>query len=103
MEYQLVLQFKRDSLKDFDAMIALEEELTETLGNSADIDGHDVGSGETNIFIFTSDPLSTFQKARTVIERRQMINNLTAAYRDMNGERYAVIWPEDLDIEFRVR
>ena len=51
MEHQLVLQFRGDSLADCDAMVALEHELREELGNSADVDGHDVGSGETNIFI----------------------------------------------------
>jgi len=33
--YQLVLQFRGGSLDDFDAMVALEEELTEELGDSA--------------------------------------------------------------------
>ena len=51
------MQFRGDSLDDFDAMVALEEELTEELGDSADVDGHDVGSGETNIFIYTSDKM----------------------------------------------
>jgi len=43
-------------------MIALEEDLIEKLGDSADVDGHDMGSGERNIFIFTSDPVRTFPK-----------------------------------------
>jgi hypothetical protein len=48
VQYQLTLQFRGDSLADYDAMIALEHELTEQLGDSADVDGHDCGSGETN-------------------------------------------------------
>ena len=54
MDYQLVLQFRGDSLGEFDAMVALEDELIERLGDSADVDGHDFGSGTGNIFIFTS-------------------------------------------------
>ena len=61
-DYQLVLQFCGDSLQDLDELIALEDELIEQLGDSADVDGHDVGSGETNIFIFTSDPKQTFER-----------------------------------------
>jgi hypothetical protein len=61
LKYQLTLQFRGDSLDDYDAMIALEAELTAELGDSADVDGHDCGSGETNIFIFTRDPSATFQ------------------------------------------
>src|SRR5687768_3716392 len=100
MKYQLVLQFAGDSLADFDAMVALEEELTANLGDSADVDGHDVGSGETNIFIFTSDPARTFLQAKPVLERRQSLQAVTAAYRAVDGEDYTVIWPEGSTREF---
>src|SRR5436190_22804080 len=91
MDYQLVLQFRGDSLDDFDAMVALEEELREELGDSADVDGHDVGSGETNIFIFTSDPAATFRRARPALERRQQLQSVTVAYREVEGEQFTVI------------
>jgi hypothetical protein len=96
MQFQLTLQFRGDSLGDYDAMAALEDELREELGDSADVDGHDVGSGETNIFIFTSDPAATFQLVRPVLERTQRLQAVTAAYREVDGERYTVIWPEGL-------
>src|SRR5215467_3606072 len=94
MRYQLVLQFRGDALEDFDEMIALEDELIEQLGDSADVDGHDMGSGERNIFIFTSDPAQTFFQARPVLERAGTLQSVTAAYRPVRGERYTVIWPE---------
>ncbi len=102
MKYHLTLQFRGDSLDDYDAMIALEGALTEELGDSADVDGHDVGSGETNIFIHTSDPSATFQRVRSVLERTQRLQAVTAAYREVDGERYTVIWPEGPQREFRV-
>ena len=55
MQYQLVLQFSGDSLGDYDAMLALEDDLIQEFGH-ADVDGHDIGSGETNIFLVTSEP-----------------------------------------------
>ena len=94
MQYQLTLQFRGDSLDDYDAMIALEDELAEELRDSADIDGHDVGSGETNIFILTSDPAATFHRIKPMLERTSHLQTATAAYRAVNGERYTVIWPE---------
>src|SRR5438093_4411286 len=97
------VQFRGDSLDDFDAMVALEEELIEQLGDSADVDGHDVGSGETNIFIFTSDPAATFRRARPVLERRQQLQSVTVAYREGEGEQFTVIWPEGTLTEFRVK
>lgn len=61
MKYQLVLQFQGDSLCDYDAMVALEDGLIAALDDSANVDGHDVGSGEVNIFIFTDEPKKAFQ------------------------------------------
>ena len=102
MKYHLTLQFRGGSLDDCDAMIALEDELTEELGDSADVDGHDVGSGETNIFIHTSDPSATFQRVRPVLERTQCLQTVTAAYREADGEHYTVIWPEGSKRKFTV-
>ena len=99
--YQLVLQFRGDSLQDFEAMVALEDELIVHLGDSADVDGHDIGSGEYNIFIFTSDPAAAFGRARTVLQQRQL-NTFTAAYREVEGDRYKVLWPEGSQEEFKV-
>lgn len=102
MKYQLVLQFRGDSLEDYDAMVALENELIEELEGTARVDGHDVGSGETNIFILTSNPLKTFQRAKPVLERRKSLEGVTAAYRPIDGEQYNVIWLEEATEEFRV-
>src|SRR6266699_2489706 len=68
MDFQLVLQFSGDSLADYDAMVALENELIAELGDTADVDGHDFGSGEVNIFIITTDPARTFRQSRAVLE-----------------------------------
>ena len=94
MKYQLVLQFRDDSLADFDAMVALEDRLRKDLGRSAEVDGHDCGSGETNIFILTSDPATTFWRVRHTLHREGCLEAATAAYRAVGGERYTVLWPE---------
>ena len=58
MDYQLVFQFRGDSLQDFDAMVALEDELIAELGDSANVDGHDFGAGTGNIFsLFRNVPV----------------------------------------------
>lgn len=102
MDYQLVLQFRGDSLADYDAMVALENDLITELGDSADVDGHDVGSGETNIFIITADPVRAFRQSRVVLERKRCLEAVTAAYRAVDGEEYTVIWPEGSAKEFRI-
>jgi len=102
MRYQLVLQFRGDSLADYDQMIAVEDRLIEALGDSADVDGHDAGSGETNIFIFTSDPVATFRQAQPVLQSMDQLEQVTAAFRDVEGEQFTVIWPEGSTQEFTV-
>ena len=100
MRYQLVLQFRGDTLADYDTMVALEDRLIKDLAHSAKVDGHDCGSGETNIFIFTSDPAATFDRARPVLTRRQCLQTVTAAFRQVSGEDYTVIWPEGSQKDF---
>jgi hypothetical protein len=102
MRYQLVLQFRGDSLTGYDAMVALEARLIEDLGHSAQVDGHDCGSREANIFIFTSDPAATFWRVRQTLQREGQLDVVTAAYRDVKGERYTVIWPEGSETAFSV-
>lgn len=101
-EYQLVLQFRGDSLADFDAMVALEESLAEELGTSALVDGHDTGAGEVNIFIITSDPASTFEKIKNVLLNSDRLAVLTAAFRPVSGDNYTVLWPEFFQGQFAV-
>jgi hypothetical protein len=102
MRYQLVLQFRGDSLGDFDQMVALEDRLIEDLGHSAEMDGHDCGSGETNIFIFTTDPATTFWRVRQTLKQEGRLEAVTAAYREVGGEQYTVLWPEGSAQEFRI-
>ena len=102
MRYQLVLQFRGDSLADYDTMVALEDCLTKDLGHSAKVDSHDCGSGEANIFILTSDPAATFWRVRQTLQRNEQLEAVTAAYRDVEGENYTVIWPEGSETAFNV-
>lgn len=94
VRYQLVLQFKGDALAENDQMASLWDALIEVLGDTADLDGHHAGSGQTNIFIFTPDPPATFAHVKPVLETRHYLGALTAAYRPVNSEHFTVIWPE---------
>ena len=107
MRYQLVLQFRGDSLADYDEMIALEDRLIEKLGRSAKVDGHDCGSGEINIFIYTADPAATFWLVRQSLEAESQLDSMAAAYRPVQAgrqpcERFTVLLPENATKEFRV-
>ena len=101
MPYQLVLQFAAGTLADYDALIALEQQLVDTLGDNS-VDGHDMGLGEANIFIVTSDPQNTFRQLAPVLVRSGRMAAVTAAYRRADGDEYHVLWPENSSRPFSV-
>jgi hypothetical protein len=101
MKYQLVLQWPASSIKDYDTLIEIEDVLTEKLDDGSDVDGHDAGSGETNIFIHTDDPEATFKTVKAVIGTRDFWIDARVAYRELTGNDYTVLWPKDLH-EFKV-
>ncbi len=100
MKYQLVLQFQASDLEDFGRLSEIEDRLIENLGEDHLVDGHDFGSGEMNIFIHTNDPKSAFEKARKCLSPHQ--EEFVAAYRELKGEQYTVLWPKKYGKEFRV-
>ena len=101
MKYQLVLQFVADSLEDYDRLVALEDSLIEELGDIANVNGHDFGLGEFNIFILTDDPTTVFSKAHSIVINQRVPNVLRSAYREKHGEDYVILGPSQLT-EFSV-
>jgi ribosomal 30S subunit maturation factor RimM len=101
MKYQLVLQWPGSSLKDYDEMIAMETQLIENLSKAGEVDGHDAGSGEVNIFILTDDPERTFNEAKVILGNSDHWLSVRAAYREITQDHYTILWPEGLS-EFDV-
>jgi hypothetical protein len=102
MRYQLILQFRGSSLEDYDTMVAIEEDLISDLGDTARVDGNDLGSGEANIFIFTSDPKETFRQAMPALERSGRLQHVKAAFRVVECDIFTVIWPDGCQESFTV-
>jgi hypothetical protein len=57
MKYVFVIQWPGSSTEDYDSMVEIENLLISGLSDGNNVDGHDVGSGEVNIFIETDNPL----------------------------------------------
>jgi len=96
VKYQLVLQWSGSSLKDYDEMIAMENKLIENLSGGSEVDGHDVGSGEVNIFILTDDPELTFSEGKATMGNSEHWLSARVAYREITKSHYIILWPEDL-------
>jgi hypothetical protein len=101
MKYQLVLQWPAATIQDYDTMIGIENLLIEHLSAENDVDGHDAGTDEVNIFIHTSNPRGAFEEVRSILGTRDFWIDARVAYRELAGSEYTVLWPKDLT-EFKV-
>ena len=97
MKYQLVLQLpSSSSTHDYDRLISIEETIRNGLGDLGVVDGHDIGSGEMNVFVHTDDPKLAFERSRVLLSGRGDLQELTAGYRDFDEDEYIPIYPEGL-------
>ena len=90
--FQLVLQFAPWSDRAFDDLVRLEDRL-DALVDSGEVDGHDLGSNEANIFIVTANPRATLDACLPVIGEADLLAKLSAGYRLVDGDAYSRVWP----------
>ena len=101
MEFQLVIQFRPAGALDFGKLVAIEDALITELRDSAIVDGHDIGSGEFNIFVVTSHPKESFVRTQSLLEEIKPEGEMNVAYREPNDERFVILWPPNSP-EFRI-
>ena len=75
--------------------------MIENLSKGSEVDGHDAGSGEANIFILTDDPELTFSEAKAILGNSDHWLSARVAYREIAESRYIILWPEGLT-DFRI-
>jgi hypothetical protein len=96
MKYQLVLQLPASSAEDYDEMIELEKVIMGNLANLGCVDGHDVGSGEMNIFILTDFPKDAFDRVRQMPAVKYVMPELKVAYREIGKDDFTILHPAGL-------
>lgn len=97
MRYQLVVQFAAASLGDFDDLMTFEEALMKEMRGSSLVDGHDFGSGEMNIFVFTDHPDSALRQVQDVAGKIHPKREMKVAYRELEQAEFHILWPPDLN------
>ncbi len=100
MKYQLAIQFS-DEILTYDQLIEMEDALITALHGTAEVDGHDIGVGEVNFFILTDTPRDTCNDAINIVEVKVEKDKYRAAYREIGGELYTVLWPPN-SVEFKI-
>lgn len=101
-KHTLVLQFPAGGLQEFDKLIEVEDLLSKYLHGLAEVDGHDAGIEEMNIFIFTDKPREAFEKAKFIVQGVEWLPLLSAAYRLGCKDEYFRLWPLDSTQPFTV-
>ena len=99
-KYRLVIQVPIETTGDFDRLIEAEERIDALLKDLGQVDGHQTGTGEGNLFINTDTPELTLQKALPCLDEK-LRDLAKVAYREREGETYILLWPPGLK-EFRV-
>ena len=95
--YQLVLQWSTGFENDYDVLIAMEETLEWSISSAeGDVDGHDLGLNEMNLFIHTDHPARAFQAASSALGSNPRWVAVRAGYRSVDGDDYTVLWPPTL-------
>jgi hypothetical protein len=95
--YQLVIQFPlrntSPSAAELDALVSLEDKLEHDANGAYEVDGHDAGAGEMNIFIITADAVATFNQ----IEGKLPADlSWRAGFRDLDSDDYTPLAPVGL-------
>lgn len=93
MKYVLVLQFPESYFASHKELVAFEERLIACMPRTCLVDGHDVGSGTTNFFVFTNAPMAAHKTFRKYLGTRAVEKQLRVAYRAVRGEQYTNLWP----------
>lgn len=68
------------------------------MGDLGIVDGHDIGSGEMNIFIHTDEPLSAFDRSKHLLAAQNAWQGLKAGYRDFDEDVYTSMDPDELKV-----
>jgi hypothetical protein len=77
----------------YDTMIEIENVLIETLSSENEIEGHDNGAEEVNIFIHTNNALKTFDEVKAILGKSAYWEGVKVAYREIVKSQYIVLWP----------
>lgn len=96
MTYQLVLQWSVSSIEEYDEIIAVETALIDVMPGGSEVDGHDAGSGEMNIYVRTNEPARLFNELKSVLADSGLLAGARVAFREQSKSAYTVLWPEGL-------
>jgi hypothetical protein len=97
MEYQIVIQWPASSMADYDRMIEIESMLIDDLSEGGEVDGHDAGSGQANIFVHAHNVQHAFAEIKALLAMQSALSSSRIAYREIGNNEHTILWPQDLE------
>ena len=91
--FQLVIQFPSDFFSTHDALVAFEDRLIASMPRTCTVDGHDLGSGTINFFVYTPYPEAAHRAFRKYLGTNAVERRLRIAYRSTRGDTFTNLWP----------
>jgi hypothetical protein len=103
---QFILQFKvqgHGTPQDLDRLVEIEEKLDSALqrNRAGHVDGHDIGSGTMNIFMFSPTWKAGEEFLLLYLRYQDWASQVVVAKRS-KAETYEVIWPKDFAGRFEM-
>ena len=93
MRYVMVIQFSEQYFASHDDLVAFEDRLIASMPRTCDVDGHDIGSGTVNFFVFTDAPRAAHKAFRKYLGTNAVERKVRISYRDVNGTAFMNLWP----------
>ena len=93
MRCQVIFQFPEAFFATHTDLVSFEDMLMASMPKTCDVDGHDVGSGTTNFFVYTNSPLAALKHFRKYLGTNKVEKNLRVSYRDVDGDAFTNLWP----------
>jgi len=87
-----VIQFPEELFASHDEVVAFEQRIGSYLPATCELDGHDIGSGTTNFFIYTAYPVAAY-KILLRVSTRATQAKMRIAYRSTAGSTFTNLWP----------
>jgi hypothetical protein len=86
-------------------LIEVEDTLIQAFSQNkfAEVDGHDIGQGRFNIYIYPKDTWRpVIERVQAFLKLRGVLNKAIIAKRLKSSDKFVVVWPEPFSGEFQL-
>lgn len=102
---QLIVQLPITESTSLDSLLHVEETLVQAFSQNsfAEVDGHDIGDGRFNIYIYPTDTWGpVIERVYAFLKLRGVLKTALVVKRLKRSEKHVVVWPEQFKGTFEL-